>query len=64
MKKQTQNARFDENETDHLIANYGANLSPEKWHDLQSFLTGQKEQFIANDREREANARDKSNRSR
>ncbi len=64
MKKQIQNARFDESETDHLIASYGAKLSPEKWHDLQNFLSGQKEQFIANDRDREANTREQSNRSR
>ena len=64
MKKQIQNARFDESETDHLIASYGASLSPEKWHDLQGFLSGQKEQFIANDREREGKSREKSNRNR
>ena len=64
MKKQIQNARFDESETDHLIASYGVGLSPEKWHDLQSFLSGQKEQFIANDREREAEERKRSDRSR
>jgi hypothetical protein len=57
MKNKIQNARFDESETDHLIAAYGAKISPEKWNDLQSFLTGQKEQFTEIEREREMNLR-------
>jgi hypothetical protein len=64
MKPKIQNARFDESETDHLIANYGAKLSPEKWHDLQNFLSGQREQFVANDREREANDKQQHSRNR
>lgn len=60
MKHNIQNARFDESETDHLIATYGAKLSPEKWNDIQSFLAGHKEQFIENERQREANSRQKN----
>jgi hypothetical protein len=61
MKNKIQNARFDEDETDHLIANFGVKVSPEKWHDLQTFLRGNEEPFLEQERQR-ANVRQRPNR--
>ncbi len=63
MKHHIQSSRFDENETDQLIANFGIKLSPEKRHEIQTCLTGEKERFLAHERGREVNTREQSNRS-
>ena len=52
MKQHTQSSRFDENETDQLIATFGAKMSPEKWRDMQNFLSGQREEFLAQEKRR------------
>jgi hypothetical protein len=62
MKPQIQNSRFDEEETVRLIANFGVKVSPETWNDLQSFLKGQKEEFLTQERQRE-NSRQRPGRS-
>jgi hypothetical protein len=53
MKHHPSSSRFDESETDQLIANFGIKMSPEKWSDMQNFLSGQKEEFLTKERSRE-----------
>lgn len=58
MKPNLPSPHFKENDATRLIATFGAKPSEEAKEKIQSNLREQKEQFLANTRDREARTRD------
>lgn len=58
MKPNIPSPRFEENDATRLIATFGAKPNEETKEKIQSMLKDQNEQFLANNREREARTKD------
>lgn len=58
MKPNIPSPRFEENDAARLIATFGAKPCAETKEKIQDMLKNQKEQFLANTRERESRTRD------
>lgn len=57
MKNRIPDARFQDDEADRLIANFGVKPAPDKREALLTLLKDQKEPFITQLRERDSNSR-------
>lgn len=57
MKPNIPSPRFEEKDATRLIANFGAKPSEETKEQIQTLIKDQKEQFLGQERQREARAR-------